>query len=115
MLNGSFSAAAEFTLQSDIVSLLPTTLHAVQGNTETCGKLGVPITISPTTYSLFFIKTGGESYIDLVDPLTVVIESEQSTVNVPGVVMCVLGGDSLPILVTSDNIPHTNITVGLTT
>ena len=109
---GRFSESAQFSITSSSVDLVPNVLSAALGDDMTCGMLGAAVTSQVSTYLVYWLKEGGESYTDLPS-LSVEVGSSVSIVNVASEVTCALGGRSVPIIITSDAIPHTDITIRL--
>jgi len=61
---------------------------------------------------VYWSKTGGAAYTE-VDAMMVTVSADTSTVSVASDVTCSLGGRSVPILVSADACPHTDVTVSM--
>jgi len=109
---GRFSESAQFSITSQSIDLVPNVLTAALGDDMTCGRLGAAVDSQVSTYLVYWEKDGGESYTALPS-LSVEIRNDVSIVIVASEVTCALGGRSVPILITADAIPHTDITISI--
>lgn len=61
-------------------------------------------------YMVYWTKTDGASYTNAA-PMMVVVGDTKESVDVAGTVKCSKGGRSVPIVVSSSAVPHTDVTV----
>lgn len=81
------------------------------GDAKACADIGTASSTAATLHWTYW-KVTGENMSPLA-ALPIMVEREQSAINVPSAVTCQAGGFSFPIVVTTDDDPFTDATVAL--
>jgi hypothetical protein len=110
--SGNFVEDVSFGVVAGTIAMVGD-MSATLGDTNACGNLGAAQAAQLSTYTVYWTKTDGASYL-VPSPMAVTVTGGTAAVSVSANVECALGGRSVPIMVTLGAKPHTGIEVSMT-
>lgn len=85
------------------------------GSANACADMGTASTTATRQHNLYWTVQNGTAAYTPLPTMMVNVNSNKATVNVASAVTCSLGGSSVPIVVTADALPFTDVKVSLET
>jgi len=111
--SGNFKSDVAVSVQGSVFKTNPASISAKMGAARACADMGTAATTQTSVHNVRWTVNNGTALYTNLPTQMVTVNSKVATVTVPDKVTCSLSGSSVPIVVTADAVPFSDIKVSL--